>query len=102
MSGRRGSEGPVPGDANAVPLWFQVIIGLGGAGLLTRILAVMIQTRDTVRDHLRSVGTSEPPTGLFKRVERLEAQLQWDGTERRRNPDRRASMSQISGDDRGH
>lgn len=45
---------------------------LGGAGLGTKILTVLMEMRDFIRDHIRDVGTREPATGLFKQVSDLE------------------------------
>lgn len=48
---------------------------LGGAGLGTKMLTVLMETRDYIRDHMRDVGTKDPPTGLFKQVSELETAL---------------------------
>ena len=53
----------------------QLVGVLGGAGILTKMLATLFQIRDSVRDHIRDVGSKETPlgpTGLFRQVANLE------------------------------
>lgn len=48
--------------------WFHLLELIGGVPLLTKILWTLLEIRDQFRD----VGTAEPPTKLFKRVETVE------------------------------
>lgn len=52
--------------------WFHIFELVGGIPLFTKMLFVLIDIRDQSRD----VGHREPPTGLFKRVEDVEAVAQ--------------------------
>lgn len=48
------------------------IVGLiAGSGWGAKTLHVLMETRDSVRDALRDVGTKHPPTGLFQQVNEL-------------------------------
>lgn len=52
--------------------WLTLVGVLFGGGLGTKMLLVGIETRDSIRDHIRDVGTKEPPTGLFREVLELK------------------------------
>lgn len=52
--------------------WLKLVGLVGGAGLGTRILIVLVQTRDSVRDFMRDVGQPDPPTGLFRKIAELD------------------------------
>lgn len=53
----------------------QLFVAVLGAGLGTKILSVLMETRDSIRDHIRDVGTKEPATGLFRKVAQLRADV---------------------------
>lgn len=49
------------------------ILGLGlGGGFGIKVVAVAVEIRDAIRDHIRDVGRKDPPSGLFKKVAELE------------------------------
>lgn len=52
--------------------WFRIIELTAGGALGTKILRVLITTRDNLRDTLKDVGTRQPPTGLFQSFNELQ------------------------------
>lgn len=59
---------PSPSDLSP-DAWFHIIELCGGVPLMGKMLAVLMEIRDQSRD----VGQKEPPTGLFKRMDKAEA-----------------------------
>lgn len=52
--------------------WIKIVGLVVGSGFGTKILWTLIETRDSVRDHIRDVGNKTPPTGLFKDIADLK------------------------------
>lgn len=48
--------------------WLNIVQILGGGALGTKLLQILLQMRDALRD----LGSKEPPTGLFGTVARIE------------------------------
>lgn len=67
---------PVPSPAElGIDGWMHLVEILGGGALGTKVLRVLIDSRDAIRDMRRDVGIPEPATGLFRRVSDAESNI---------------------------